>query len=81
MSVGSKYRPSLAELACNGDYYAVLNLIRRKVVVESEACTKFLGRNVAEWAEFHGKFNIRGELLYRFVSTHELLFVSEKTMS
>ena len=58
---------TLAELACDGDFYAVLNLIRRNVVSYREVRDKFDGRNVLEWSRFYENDLLAKELLFRYV--------------
>jgi hypothetical protein len=64
--------PTLGELACEGDWCAVRNLIRRHVPSKAEYTEVFLGKTVAQWAEHHGLPELAREINY-YVSPREEL--------
>jgi hypothetical protein len=48
-------------------WWAVKNLVRRRVITKNEAVEKCNGRNVLEWALHHGEMEIADELEYYLV--------------
>jgi hypothetical protein len=61
----------VAKLAANEEFWAVKNLIRRKVVPDGELKERHDGKDVFEWLVYHGEEMLLEELMYRFpVSTH-----------
>jgi hypothetical protein len=56
--------PTLAELACEGKWWAVRNLARRHAAVIAEYSEVFHGKTAAQWAQHHGLPNLAKELEY-----------------
>jgi hypothetical protein len=58
--------PTIAQLALDGDFWAVLNLVRRDLITNSEALEPFRGRTALGWARYHNRMDVAKELRYRF---------------
>ncbi|CAG0914253.1 unnamed protein product [Notodromas monacha] len=56
--------PSLAQLAAEQEWFAVLNLMRRRVLSKKEFKEKFDGKTVAEWALTFDKPKLAAEIAY-----------------
>jgi hypothetical protein len=56
--------PTLAELACEGMWWAVRNLIRRHVPNDAEYTEVFHGKTAAQWASHHGVPHLSREITY-----------------
>ncbi len=65
--------PSIAEMACREQWFAVRNLIRRQVIASSEFADPFAGKTAALWAEHYQNVAMAKELKY-YVSTHPSSF-------
>jgi hypothetical protein len=53
-------------MASTGDFWAVLNLIRRGLVTDDEAASSYAGKNVVAWAEQYEERGLVQELCYFF---------------
>ena len=60
--------PKLSEMAEKKQWWAVKNLVRRRVITDGEAVEKCNGRNALEWAVHHDEKEMAEELKYYFVS-------------
>ena len=68
--------PSVAQMACQQDWYAVLNLARRQVLTESELIRGTFGEKTArEWALHYKLFDVADELAY-YVSPSVIAFAN-----
>jgi hypothetical protein len=56
--------PSPAQLACEQQWIALLNICRQRPRLDLEGSAIHKGQNAIEWAVSHGKFSIAQELLY-----------------
>ena len=56
--------PCIAELASHECWFAVVNVIRRRVVPAFEYTATHIGKTAAEWADFHQNVGIALELRF-----------------
>jgi hypothetical protein len=70
--------PTLAELACEGMWWAVRNLVRRYKASEAEYSEVFHGKTAAQWALHHGLAKLSSELEYYVSGRHDLNSRSSK---
>jgi hypothetical protein len=63
-----KGAPSVAQMACEEKWWAVKNLVRRKVVPKKEMFQKYQGKDAIEWAKHHGVTGMAQELEYYFIT-------------
>jgi hypothetical protein len=59
--------PSVARLTAERRFWAVRNLVRRRVIDDEEALGTHQGKTAIDWAEFHDEFRLEKELRYFFV--------------
>ena len=64
--------PSVAQLAHEKKWWAVRNLIRRKLVHEKEMGEKFEGKDVIEWATHFGEERMAKELEYYIITVRRV---------
>jgi hypothetical protein len=63
----------LAELACEGMWWAVRNLARRQAASMAEYQQAFRGKTVAQWAQYYGFTDLSRELEYYVSESYDLL--------
>ncbi len=56
--------PTIAEMASVKAWFAVLNVVRRRIVPADEFAQEHCGKTAAEWADHHGKEHIADELRF-----------------